>query len=206
MQFLMTAGLAYGGPGSASKVAQRTADIENGHVVTVLPVPAPDSLANPRLSSSSYPTPPQSAIDVRQSAARKYRRHRRSQSLLSNVPHRANSEKRVKISGNRATSMMYTQMLFAIAGDKLVFGLTPSATSWIGSGLVLSGAIWVAAAKDKKTLAHDQNHRNGEGEETVALMDSSSDEDQHDGNDRPIDGLVQARGLDGSIELATFRI
>lgn len=44
--------------------------------------------------------------------------------------------------------MVYTQMLFALAGDKLVFGVSPDVWSWVGSGLILAGAIWVAAAKE----------------------------------------------------------
>ena len=63
----------------------------------------------------------------------------------------------IKGSGTRATSMVYTQMLFALAGDKLVFGVTPGTMSWIGSGLILAGAIWVASARDK-----DSNSQHGE--------------------------------------------
>ena len=55
----------------------------------------------------------------------------------------------IKGAGTRATSMVYTQMLFALAGDKLVFGVVPTILSWLGSGLILAGAIWVAAAKDQ---------------------------------------------------------
>ena len=51
-------------------------------------------------------------------------------------------------SQTRATQMVYTQMLFALAGDKLVFGITPTAASWIGSALILVSAVWVASAAD----------------------------------------------------------
>ena len=54
----------------------------------------------------------------------------------------------VRGSGTRATNMVYTQMLFALAGDKVVFGVSPDVWSWIGSGLILAGAIWVAAARE----------------------------------------------------------
>jgi drug/metabolite transporter (DMT)-like permease len=57
-------------------------------------------------------------------------------------------EVRVKGSGTRATSMVYTQMLFALAGDKVVFGVSPGLWSWVGSGLILAGAVWVAAARE----------------------------------------------------------
>jgi hypothetical protein len=39
-------------------------------------------------------------------------------------------------------------MLFALAGDKLIFGVGPDTMSWIGSVLILAGAVWVAAAQD----------------------------------------------------------
>lgn len=55
----------------------------------------------------------------------------------------------IKGAGTRATSMVYTQMLFALASDKIVFGVIPTALSWLGSGLILAGAVWVAAAKDQ---------------------------------------------------------
>lgn len=52
-------------------------------------------------------------------------------------------------SGTRATNMVYTQMLFALAFDKLIWGITPNAASWAGSGLILCSAVWVAIARDK---------------------------------------------------------
>ena len=61
------------------------------------------------------------------------------------------SKAKAKASGTRATAMCYTQMLFALAGDKLVFGVTPDTMSWIGSVLILAGAVWVAAARDPAT-------------------------------------------------------
>jgi hypothetical protein len=59
-------------------------------------------------------------------------------------------------SGTRATNMVYTQMLFALAFDKLIWGITPTATSWAGSGLILGSAVWVAVARDK-----DRNENSG---------------------------------------------
>lgn len=58
---------------------------------------------------------------------------------------------RAKSSGAKATSMLYTQMLFALASDKVVFGITPGVWSWIGSGFILCGAIWVAADVGQKS-------------------------------------------------------
>lgn len=57
----------------------------------------------------------------------------------------------IKGSGAKATSMLYTQMLFALIADKIVFDVTPGAWSWAGSGLILFGAIWVAADGGRKS-------------------------------------------------------
>lgn len=58
--------------------------------------------------------------------------------------------KPIKGSGAKATSMLYTQMLFALIADKIIFDVTPGAWSWAGSGLILFGAIWVATDGGKK--------------------------------------------------------
>jgi len=44
--------------------------------------------------------------------------------------------------------MVYTQMLFALILDKLVFGTNPNMTSLFGSALILSSAIYVAIQKE----------------------------------------------------------
>jgi len=49
---------------------------------------------------------------------------------------------------SRATLMVYTQMLFALILDKLVFGTNPNLTSLFGSALILSSAIYVAIQKE----------------------------------------------------------
>ncbi|KAL2802124.1 hypothetical protein BJX63DRAFT_133614 [Aspergillus granulosus] len=51
-------------------------------------------------------------------------------------------------SGTRATTMLYTQMLFALFYDSAVWGSTLSAVSWIGSGLILCCALYVALARE----------------------------------------------------------
>lgn len=50
--------------------------------------------------------------------------------------------------GTRATSMVYTQMLFALFYDKVVMDTSPSAISWAGSGLILGCALYVATVRD----------------------------------------------------------
>lgn len=67
--------------------------------------------------------------------------------------------------GTRATSMVYIQMLFALAADKVFFGVTPTAMSWVGSGLILAGAIWVANATDTKPNHNGRrNHKQSESD------------------------------------------
>ncbi|KIW70927.1 hypothetical protein PV04_03155 [Phialophora macrospora] len=152
MQFLLTAGMAYGGPGDDQNEKQpgnQIRDLEN------------DGLPHLHHGSRSRPKP--------------------------------------KASGTRATAMCYTQMLFALAADKFIFGNSPDTMSWIGSVLILAGAVWVAAARD--TATQDEKVQAGKGnagqhsifgmlrrkgtsgpeathEEAVGLMSS-----QDDGND-----------------------
>jgi drug/metabolite transporter (DMT)-like permease len=51
--------------------------------------------------------------------------------------------------GSRATSMVYTQVLFALFYDKVVWGSTLSLVSWAGSALILACAIAVAVMQEK---------------------------------------------------------
>jgi hypothetical protein len=51
--------------------------------------------------------------------------------------------------GARATNMIYTNMLFALALDKVVFGQSPGWWSLGGSGLILGSAIFVAVKKQQ---------------------------------------------------------
>ncbi|KAL3459915.1 hypothetical protein BJX64DRAFT_194452 [Aspergillus heterothallicus] len=69
-------------------------------------------------------------------------------------------------SGTRATTMLYTQMLFALFYDNAVWGSTLSAVSWIGSGLILCSALYVALAREppQLTQAHgDTGEENAGG-------------------------------------------
>lgn len=49
---------------------------------------------------------------------------------------------------SRATLMTYTQMLFALIFDKLVFGNNPALTSVFGSLLIVSSAMYIALQKE----------------------------------------------------------
>ena len=71
-------------------------------------------------------------------------------------------------SGTRATNMVYSQMLFALMFDKLIWGITPGVSSWAGSGLILVSVVWVAVARDK-----DRNSKENSGSMVVGGGDGS---------------------------------
>lgn len=48
---------------------------------------------------------------------------------------------------NRATAMVYTQMLFAAGFDRFVFGHQMGPVSLAGCGLIIGSAVWVALSK-----------------------------------------------------------
>lgn len=148
MQFLLTAGLAYGGPTAESHAkygfnARPHQQRQSGHKFRDLE--SNDTAALTIASGTS---------------------ERRLSHDLEATPTAPNPNPKPKTSssGTRATSMVYTQMLFALAGDKFVFGVSPGMMSWIGSVLILAGAIWVASARDKDE--QDRNERvGGDGEQ-----------------------------------------
>ncbi|KAJ5549814.1 hypothetical protein N7535_002244 [Penicillium sp. DV-2018c] len=67
---------------------------------------------------------------------------------LSYVPPASVSNGKPAAQGSRATSMVYTQMLFAVFYDKMVWGSTLSPISWVGSGIILACAIYVAVSQE----------------------------------------------------------
>jgi drug/metabolite transporter (DMT)-like permease len=80
---------------------------------------------------------------------------------LSYVPPASVSGGKVVGQGSKATSMVYMQMLFALFYDKVVWGVTLSGVSWIGSGLILVCAIYVAVEGGKtrpptRTQTHER--------------------------------------------------
>ncbi|KIX98251.1 uncharacterized protein Z520_06331 [Fonsecaea multimorphosa CBS 102226] len=159
MQFLLTAGLAYGGPGEPS--SQRGNRNQPAQKIRDLESTCPAHLERP-----------------------------------------VGSDPKPKPSGTRATAMCYTQMLFALGGDKLVFGVTPDTMSWIGSVLILAGAVWVAAARDSTTKSkpsptsgglevlreHARTKEAATHQESVGLM--SGREDGHERDDESDDDMI----------------
>jgi hypothetical protein len=89
--------------------------------------------------------------------------------------------------------MIYTQMLFALGFDKLIWGTTPSPLSLAGSSLILGSAIYVAMKK--QSVNEDgrgrSRGREGDREEEVGLMSPM------------IAGEVME---DGDMQLRTLRI
>lgn len=70
--------------------------------------------------------------------------------------------------GSRATSMVYTQMLFALFYDKVVLDTTPPPMSWAGSAIILFSAVYVAFAQDgsgKNKKTHTTKTEEGETQE-----------------------------------------
>ncbi|KAI1763066.1 hypothetical protein GGR53DRAFT_388051 [Hypoxylon sp. FL1150] len=49
----------------------------------------------------------------------------------------------------RATNLIYTQMVFALVLERIVWGTTPPAESLFGSALIIGSAIWVSLQKNK---------------------------------------------------------
>ena len=74
--------------------------------------------------------------------------------------------------------MAYTQMLFALAFDKLVFGVTPEFLSLTGSTLILGSAIYVAVQKENaKSIESVQlAQRQDEEQALVQDMDGAGDD------------------------------
>ena len=72
--------------------------------------------------------------------------------------------------------MIYTNMLFALALDKVVFGQTPGWWSLAGSGLILGSAVFVAVKKGQAEVepgrgrARDEEAIGRCAEEEMAML------------------------------------
>ncbi|KAL4954808.1 hypothetical protein BDW69DRAFT_162487 [Aspergillus filifer] len=78
-----------------------------------------------------------------------------------------NVSTRSSSSGTKATTMLYTQMLFALFYDSAVWGSTLSAVSWIGSGLILASALYVAIAREAPLKPNPAEAHAAGGEENA---------------------------------------
>lgn len=93
---------------------------------------------------------------------------------------------------SRATNMVYTQMLFALIFDKLVFGTDPSVLSLVGSSLILGSAIYVAMQKETMK----QRIEASKAEEQLAMNGNRHVEMRHISAQRPDEERGLAAGLD----------
>ncbi|EXJ80009.1 hypothetical protein A1O3_08295 [Capronia epimyces CBS 606.96] len=188
-QFLLTAGLSYGGP-ARTHILENRRDGQSTQKIRDL-----ESNDTSAFGGHHHQASGQDGLVIGT---------RRQESSSLGTP-------KSRHSGTRATSMVYTQMLFALAADKLVFGITPSTISWVGSILILAGAVWVASARDSATedeppevdghtreaagsflVVGTRRHGNSKemAEETVGLM--------HDQEYDDVDGDIRRRHPDGS--------
>ena len=75
---------------------------------------------------------------------------------------------------SRANNMVYSQMIFALAADAIIWGHFPSALSLSGSSLILGSAIVVAVQKGKGQV-QDKDGVNELFEEREGLMQSATE-------------------------------
>ena len=99
---------------------------------------------------------------------------------------------------SRATNMVYTQMLFALAFDKLVFDTTMGALSIIGSSLILGSALYVAVHQNSSEKAKE-NVRLNNGEEDGLMTHGDSSEVMVNEERGPMRGVQE-------VQLRTIRV
>jgi hypothetical protein len=92
--------------------------------------------------------------------------------------------------------MIYTNMLFALALDKIVFGTTPGWWSLGGSGLILGSAVWVAVQRGMGK----KGGSSGEGRGQRGGRGGEMDEEEM--------GMLNANGeaLDEEVDRATYSV
>lgn len=90
----------------------------------------------------------------------------------------------------RATQMVYTQVLFGIAFDKIIWNVTPGIWSCVGSLVVLASAlyvaVWGAAAK-----AGGEAKERGRGDEEVGLVTDGDRDGDGQGAKGPLRGAQE---------------
>ncbi|KAI9712548.1 MAG: hypothetical protein M1812_006857 [Candelaria pacifica] len=102
---------------------------------------------------------------------------------------------------SRATNMVYTQMLFALAFDKLVWNTTPGTLSILGSSLILGSAIYVAVLKDSANSSKKGVPTAAVADEERGLVDGIDEGEQGDGDEErgPLRGVQE-------VQLRTLRV
>ncbi len=110
---------------------------------------------------------------------------------------------------NRATAMVYTQMLFAAGFDRFVFGHQMGPTSLGGCGLIIGSALWAALSK-KPTQPKPTTEQTGGGGESpsaaaadieIGILETAAQRPRHS-RDRADFGPSGAAGEEGVPMLA----
>ena len=95
--------------------------------------------------------------------------------------------------------MVYTQMVFALAFDKLVWNATPGMWSIVGSSLILGSALYVAVLSNNTKKG--RVIRNDRADEEAALTIGTSDDE----DDRESNGRGRLREVQ-EVQLRTLRV
>jgi len=102
-----------------------------------------------------------------------------------------------KRNGARATNFIYTNMLFALALDQVVFGQSPGWWSLGGSVLILASAVFVAVQRqqggsatqarerDEELGSGNGNHQDGGTEEEMRMLGGGRERDGGDDEAEP---------------------
>ncbi|TLD15213.1 hypothetical protein PspLS_10754 [Pyricularia sp. CBS 133598] len=77
----------------------------------------------------------------------------------------------------RATNLIYTQIVFALATERIIWGTVPSSLSLVGGFLIIVAGIWTTLQKQSTTAggaANAANARSSEPDEETGLLGSGS--------------------------------
>ncbi|KAI2636576.1 hypothetical protein GGS26DRAFT_549635 [Hypomontagnella submonticulosa] len=78
----------------------------------------------------------------------------------------------------RATNLIYTQMVFALVLERIVWGTTPPVESLFGSALIIGSAIWVSLQKNKSPSA--TNKKAPVADEERSLLGADAPAENHE--------------------------
>lgn len=74
---------------------------------------------------------------------------------------------------SRATNMIYTQMIFAVVFDKLVWNSTLGIWSIVGSSIILTSAIYIALQNSSRISGKEDSEGEADEEQRFLLLDES---------------------------------
>jgi drug/metabolite transporter (DMT)-like permease len=77
---------------------------------------------------------------------------------------------------SKATSMLYTQVLFALSFDWVIWGVLPDGLSFLGSAVVIASTLWSALQKTHPAKVEGKNAK--VVDEESALLSAKLDEDE----------------------------